>query len=263
MLVDTHCHFNSLPRDKLEVIAASLTSDYCFVDASIDPESAQASLALSRRYDFIYTALGFHPLAGQNFFPRLLPEYAELIAQNKRIVAIGEIGLDYTAEVSLAEQEQIFDLFVGLAEKKDLPVIIHNRLHPLPENGADDLRVLDILDRRNFNYRKAVFHCFSYSTNFLSEILKRGGFVSFSLNILRNKEVILSSLKACPLESLLLETDSPYMKIKNEPSTPLNIRQVYSRAAEIKNIAAADLEDKIFDNIRKLFGIFVGKPPVF
>ncbi|HIE36518.1 MAG TPA: hypothetical protein EYP89_04710, partial [Candidatus Omnitrophica bacterium] len=104
-------------------------------------------------------------------------------------------------------------------------------------------------------YEKIVFHCFSYSTSVLKKITEKKGYVSFSLNILRKKEEIITSLKNCPLECLLLETDSPYMKIGNRDSFPYDIKEVYSFVADLKSIEKKELEEKIFYNTKRLFNI--------
>ena len=98
-----------------------------------------------------------------------------------------------------------------------------------------------------------VFHCFSYDQDFLAKIIERGGFISFSLNILRKREEISKSLKSCPIEKLLLETDSPYMRVAGKPSTPLDIDKTYKRAAEIRGISKEELESAVSSNIGELF----------
>jgi len=245
MLIDSHCHLNSLSKIAREDVISSSKSNYCFIDSSIDLNSAKASLAISSKYNFVYSALGFHPFSGKSFSPTVVRDYEKLIRDNKKIVAIGEIGLDYKADFPVQAQEDILSAFIELAKSKGLPVMIHNRWQ--------DTKILDILDKFYSNYRKVVFHCFSHSQDFLAKIIEREGFVSFSLNILRKKEEILESLGKCPIEKLLLETDSPYMRVDNKPSTPLDIDKTYARAAEIKGISREELEGAISLNIRELF----------
>lgn len=244
-LVDSHCHFNSLSEEIREEVVSSCGGNYIFIDSSIDTKSSLESVALSERHDFIYTSLGFHPFCGAEFSGKVIDEYERLIKENKKIVAVGEIGLDYKAEISLEEQESILCDFISLAKRENLTVVIHNRL--------DTFKVLEVLDKYFSTYQKVVFHCFSYSEEFLKEILQRGGFVSFSLNILREKKSIISSLNKCPLENLLLETDSPYMRIKNEPSTPLDVEKVYSFAAAAKGLEEEQLKKIVLSNAKRAF----------
>ena len=244
MLIDSHCHLNSLSKIIREDVISSSNSNYCFIDSSIDLNSSKASLEISSKYDFVYSALGFHPFSAKSFCPTVVRDYEKLI-DNKRVVAIGEIGLDYKAGASAQAQEDILIAFIELAKGKNLPVMIHNRW--------PDTKILDILDKFYSSYRKVIFHCFSYNQDFLAKIIEREGFVSFSLNILRKKAEILQSLKNCPLDKLILETDSPYMRVGGKPSTPLDIDKTYTLAAEIKGISKKELEREVFSNIRELF----------
>ena len=247
MLIDTHCHFNSLAAGIREKLFSCCWDNHCFIDSSIDKESSLISISFSKQYDFIYTSLGFHPFCAEKFSSETPTEYERLIDANKKIISIGEIGLDYKADTALKKQENVLVSFIQLAKKKNLPVVIHNRLNTL--------MVLDVLDQFYKTYESIVFHCFSYSQDFLEKIIERGGFVSFSLNILRKNDDILSSLKKCPLENILLETDSPYMKIKNNSSTPLDIDKVYSHAAFIKDIEQKEMENIVFSNAKRVFSL--------
>ena len=245
MLVDSHCHLNSLSERRIKAVIDEYKDNYILIDSSIDFESSCASISLSRKFDFIYTALGFHPFSGDRFTDSILGDYQNLITENHKVVAIGEVGLDYKADISIDKQQSILEKFLDLAKKNTLPVFIHNRLK--------DERILDILNSFFPNYERIVFHCFSYSTQFLNKIIAKQGNVSFSLNILRKNKKIISSLKNCPIKNMLLETDSPYMKIDNVCSSPLDIDQVYSFASLRRGIDKSDLELKVFNNIKKLF----------
>ena len=245
MLIDSHCHLNSLPKIAREDVISSSKGNYCFIDSSIDLDSSKVSLEISSKYDFVYSALGFHPFSGKSFSSTVVRDYEKLIDNNKRIVAIGEIGLDYKADSSAQAQEDILAAFIELAKVKGLPVMIHNRWQ--------DTKILDILDKFYSSYKTVVFHCFSYNQDFLAKIIARGGFVSFSLNILRKKTEIVQSLESCPLDKLILETDSPYMRVAGKPSTPLDIDKTYKVAAEIKGISKEELESAVSLNIKELF----------
>ena len=245
MLIDSHCHLNCLSKIAREDVISSSKSSYCFIDSSIDLNSSKVSLEISSKYDFVYSALGFHPFSGKSFSPTVVRDYEKLIDNNKKVVAIGEIGLDYKADFSAQLQEDILAAFVELAKVKGLPVMIHNRWQ--------DTKILDILDKFYSSYKTVVFHCFSYNQDFLAKIIARGGFVSFSLNILRKKTEIVQSLESCPLDKLILETDSPYMRVAGKPSTPLDIDKTYKVAAEIKGISKEELESAVSLNIKELF----------
>jgi len=245
MLIDSHCHLNSLSKITREDVISSCDKNYCFIDSSIDLNSTKISLELSSKYDFIYSALGFHPFSGKSFTPAVVTEYSKLIDEEKKVVAIGEIGLDDKADIPPQLQEEILTFFIELAKSKDLPVVIHNR--------RQDAKILDILDKFYSSYEKVVFHCFSYNQDFLAKIIRRKGFISFSLNILKKKECLIQSLESCPLDKLFLETDSPYMRVGGKPSTPLDIGRVYSHAASIKGIEEEKLKSIVFSNAERVF----------
>lgn len=249
MLIDSHCHLNALGKTAREEVIASCrdTGRFVLIDSSIDMSTSLASVALSQHYDFVYTSLGFHPFSADAFSQEVNDTYEALIRENKKIVAIGEIGLDYKAEVLTQKQEEVFASCIRLAKRTGLAVVIHNRF--------DNPRILDILDCFYSSFERIVFHCFSYGPDMLSRILKKGGYVSFSLNILRTNERILSSLKSCPLNRLLLESDSPYMKINDALSTPLDVERVYDRAAAHKGLERQMLEKQVALNAQKVFSL--------
>jgi len=219
--------------------------DYLFIDSSINYHDTLASLPLAQKYPFIYLTIGFHPFCAKEFCKDVLAQYEKLARDNSKIIGIGEIGLDYKADISQREQEEILSSFLVLADQCHLPVLIHNRF-PSP-------RILDILDGIFKSYENIVFHCFSYSRDLLNKILSKGGFVSFSLNILRKKDELLDSFASCPLENIFLETDSPYMKINGRISSPLDIREVYAFAAAFKGIEEKRLQEAILANAKKVF----------
>lgn len=247
MLIDSHCHINALDKDKRDAVLAGSSNQYIFIDSSIDLENSRLSLELSGNHENIYSALGFHPFCTKEYGSSTIDEYQTLISSNKKIVAIGEIGLDFKADSSPLEQEKVFKEFIKLACERDLPIMIHNR--------TKSTRILDVIDDFYSSYGKVIFHCFSYSTGFLDRIIEKRGFVSFSLNILRKNADIIASLKRCPPENTLLETDSPYMRIDNRLSTPLDIKEVYSLAARVKDIEQSKLEEIVYLNAKKVFNI--------
>ncbi|MDD4954434.1 MAG: TatD family hydrolase [Candidatus Omnitrophica bacterium] len=245
MFIDAHCHFNSLAGEKIDNISSSCSNGYIFIDSSINLGTTAISLQLSSKFPFIYSAIGFHPFSANEFTEATIAGYKKVLEENKKIVAIGEIGLDEFAETAPCKQEEIFCRFLGLAKEFNLPVIIHNRISkPV---------VFDILDKYFSSYEKIIFHCFSYSSDMLDKITAKGGYASFSLNILRKKKDIIESLKTVSLENMLLETDSPYMKINGQPSNPLDIKAVYAYAAEEKNLKIEEIENSVYSNAKKLF----------
>lgn len=262
MLVDSHCHFNSLKEEDFKTVISSCKENGLFIDSSIDLESSKKSISISRENNNIYSSLGFHPFYADKFKAATIDEYQDMISKNKKIVAIGEIGLDYKSKVVWEKQRYVFIKFLKLARKNNLPVSIHTRIDPkiaalpLKQQGHHGFsEIFDILDEEFFSceYSNIIFHCFSYSKNLLEYIVGRGGYISFSLNVLRNNKNILEALTHCPMENILLETDSPYMRVEGKNSTPKDIEKVYDFVLSFKGITLEQLKEKVLENTKKIF----------
>ncbi|MBD3246258.1 MAG: hypothetical protein GF333_04535 [Candidatus Omnitrophica bacterium] len=251
MLIDAHCHLTSLSQDDLNRVAARLSSEFLCVNSSIDLATTEKSTALAGQNPYVYAAVGFHPFRAGTYTGSTISSYRELISRFRgRVVAIGEIGIDYKADASREDQEHVFFEFLRLARECALPVMIHSRVD-LTQEPEDT--VLETIDRVFSDYREVVFHCYSYSPALLARITDKGGTASFSLNILRQKKRIIESLRQCPLSQILLETDSPYMRLRGAATTPLDLEAVYVFAAECKGVALADLQTQVAANAARLF----------
>jgi len=250
MLIDAHCHINSLSEIQKEELVAKSESGYIFIDISIDFESAVQSIALSQECNNIYTSLGFHPINGGKFCNEVVEKYISFIKDNKKVVALGEVGLDYKSTLGFKDQEGLLLKFTQLSREYNLPLIIHNRW----QNNL----IFDILNKHFSSFRNIIFHCFSQDKEFLSKVVERRGYASFSLNILRNQKKIIESLQMVPLDNLLLETDSPYMKINGRYSSPLDIERVYHFVAKTKKLTFPKLSKIICFNTERVFGIKIG-----
>lgn len=247
MLVDAHCHLNSLPPAELAFLSEA-AGEYVFIDASVDLDSFNKSLALSGNFPFIRSCAGFHPFSiNSGYNDRTIEEYEDIFNREGDPVAIGEVGLDCKALKDVEYQTEVLIRFIRLARDRGLPLVIHNRM--------DSDRILSVLDGYFDDYSNIVFHCFSQGPELLEKVVDKKGYVSFSLNILRNNKLVTRSLKEVPLKNLLLETDSPYMRIKGNNSSPLDIVKVYEQAAGVKNIDFIELRDQVFSNAKELFGL--------
>jgi len=249
MLVDCHCHINSLAKDAQTTITEADTGMFTFLDVGIDTETTLASCALSVRHAHIYTACGIHPFHAKDFSRTTIEEYRQIIRTHKKIIGIGEVGLDEKTDIPLFSQKEVFSAFLKLAIEEDKTLILHLRIP-----GREHL-LLQILDEHLSSYERCVFHCFSQGPRYLEKVIERGAFVSFSLNVLRKNKRIAESLEQCPLEQMLLETDSPYMKIRDRQSSPLDIPEVYSHVSEVKGIMPQDLESQVYNNFLTAFNL--------
>jgi len=252
MIIDTHAHYDDPVFDKdRDVLLRSLFSGgtESVINAGASMESSRKGLELSRRYPFVYCALGVHPnetisLTGEDM------NWITGNAADKKVVAIGEIGLDYHFEDPVRSiQKAWFARQIAVARKAKLPVIVHSR------DAAQD--TLDVIKAENAKEAGGVIHCFSYGKELAEEYLKMGfyigigGVVTFK-NAKRMKEVV----SFAPLTSLLLETDCPYLS--PEPNrgmrnSSLNLPYVVKAIAEIKNISEQEVTEVTHDNALRCF----------
>ncbi|MCX5703186.1 MAG: TatD family hydrolase, partial [Candidatus Omnitrophica bacterium] len=193
--------------------------------------------------------VGLHPHEADSFNKQIRSSLEDL-AKKDKVVAIGEIGLDYYKNYSKAEnQRPVFISLIELAKDLGLPVVIHNR-----QAQADTLKILkDALPL------KAVVHCFSGDEVFLKECLDLGFFVSFTCNITYHKAAGLRSLvKSTPLERLFLETDAPFLPpegfrgLRNEPA---HVKYLAKEVAAIKELALEEVERVTTNNAKTFFAI--------
>lgn len=256
-MIDTHCHlfFDNLYNNLDEIIAKSQEAGVKYIICpSTNLETARKSLEIAERYDIVYAAVGIHPHDTSDFSDYHLRELNEMI-KHKKVVAVGEIGLDYYYDYSPKEkQKAAFREQLILARENNLPVIIHNR-----ESGAD---VLDILNSVE-NHPIAQFHCFSEDLNYARKVIAERSFISFTGNITYPKaEGLRNVLKNIELEDILLETDSPFMApvpFRSKTNTPEYLKIIVEKIAEIKNCSIEEVIRTTAANVFRLFGI--GKKP--
>lgn len=253
MLIDSHCHLNHYSNNKDEFCLLS-EKEWRLVDVSPNPDDFSLSLDLSNTYAHIYSVIGVHPFYYSKMLnARILDDIKSIVANHHKVVGIGEVGIDYKADISLDKQLVVFSDFVKLAYELDKPLVLHLRVKDL-----DNLiHIRNILDRFfGENYRHVVLHCFSFSSDILREFIDRNAFISFSLNILRGNKKIIDSLLACPCEKLLLETDSPYMKVGSRASTVFDIKLMYDFVAKLKKVNNIDeLKKIVLVNFKEAFGV--------
>lgn len=250
MLVDTHCHldFPEFDNDRSEVIFRATENDiWRMVNIGSSLEGSIKSVELAGLYDSVYAAVGFHPHEADNFNENTETTIRNL-AQGNKVVAIGEIGLDYYKNYSQGEnQRSCFIALLELAKDLNLPVVIHNR-----QAEEDALKILgDLAPLR------AVVHCFSGSPDFLRECLRMGFLISFTCNITYKKAQNLRDLlKSIPLERIMLETDSPFLSpegLRGQRNEPSNVRFVASEIARIKEESLEEVCRVTTENAKEFF----------
>lgn len=252
MYFDTHAHYDDRAFDPdREALLKSLPEKgvKLVVLPGCDVQSSRHALEIAERYDYIYAAVGIHPgeLAG---FKSGDIDIIRKLAAHEKCVAIGEIGLDYYWDDSRkAEQKELFINQLELALELDLPVIIHDR-----EAHGDSMEIL-------FRYPelRGVLHCFSGSREMAQEILKRGWYLGFDGPVTyKNAKKALEVLEICPMDRLLIETDSPYLSpvpMRGKRNDSSNLRFVVEKIAQIKNCAAEEIARISAENGKRLFDL--------
>ena len=238
-MIDTHTHINMIEGiSSDEVLQNALESGINkIIVPSANPKDFSVILELVKKYENVYGMLGVHPSDAKDWNDNLIEEIKNL-AKNKKIVAIGEVGLDYYWDKSFNDlQKEIFIKQIKLANELNLPIDVHDR-----EAHKD---TFDILKEHNKG-SKVVMHCFSGSVEFARECIKEGwylgigGVVTFK-NAVKMKEVV----QAVPLEHILLETDAPYLTpvpFRGKENQPAYVKFV---AEEIAKLKRTDLIDVI------------------
>ena len=252
-LVDTHCHldFPDYKDDLDEVIKRAVSSG---IERMIVPgtsiESSRKAFELSGKYKEVFAACGIHPHEADKVRDEDILELREIATLDGKMVAIGEIGLDYYKGYSGKEnQKKLFSKCLELARELDLPVIIHSR------NAEED--ILKFLRNGSFNILRGVFHCFSGDEKFLKEVLSLDFFISFAGNITFEKALDLRSVaKKVPLEKLLLETDSPYITPvpkRGQRNEPCNVRLLLETYSKIYGLSEEEIAEETTKNADRLF----------
>lgn len=253
MLADSHAHIDDerFDADRDEVVARALAAGVSLiVNIGADMASSARSVALAEKYPGIYAAVGMHPHDSQDMKET---DYRQLEqwANHPKVVAIGEIGLDYHYDLSPRPvQKEVFLRQLDVARKTGKPFIIHER-----EAHAD---MLDII-RYAARGLNGVFHCFSGSVETAREYLKMGFYISVAGPVTFPKSVKTKEVaKAVPLDRLLVETDSPYLTpqpFRGKRNEPAYVRLVAEEIANLRDISLAELAEATTANVRRLFNI--------
>ena len=250
-IFDSHAHYTdkAFNDDRENMLGSLKESGICgVINCGADLESSQESLALSKEYDYIYFACGIHPEEVDNL-PENYIDILRRMAQDKKCVAIGEIGLDYYwLQDNKDLQKKVFEEQILLAKELDLPIIVHDR-----EAHEDTLNILK-------KYKpKGVLHCFSGSVETAKEVLKLGMYIGLGGAVtFKNAKKPVEVAEMLPLDRLLLETDCPYMApvpMRGKRNNSAYIQYVAEKIGEIKGIEPQEITDKATDNVKKLFGI--------
>lgn len=252
MIFDTHAHYDdkAFDSDREELLNFMHESGVLgIVNASADINSSLSSVKLSEKYPYVFAAVGVHPENLDDLSEDYTETLKKLATEHKKVVAIGEIGLDYHFRSDNKEKQiEVFENQVKLANLLDLPVIVHDR-----EAHKD---TFDILKKHN---PKGIVHCFSGSVEMAKEIIKLGmklgigGVLTF-----KNAKTVVEVARQIPLKHLVLETDAPYLApvpFRGKRCNSSYIKYVAEKIAEIKNISAEEVYKETFENALEVYNI--------
>jgi len=250
MLIDSHTHldFPEFDTDRELVIASAKSAGVeKFLNPGCNLATSRKAVELANQFPEIYAGVGIHPHDASEVTAEALAEL-EKLAANPKVVAIGEIGLDYFRMRNSKEiQIAAFENQLALAEKIGKPVIIHSR-----EADADIFKCLD-----KFSKLRGVFHCFGGDYVFAQEVLSRGFYIGVTAIVTYpNAKNIHEVAQKIPLDRLLIETDSPFLapQIKRgKRCNPADVMEVAERIAQLKNISLAEIVGETTKNTKQLF----------
>jgi TatD DNase family protein len=269
-LVDTHCHldFPEFDSDREEAInrAKAAGIEY-IINVASSLDGSKKSVALANKYGCVYASVGIHPHDAKELNESSFSEIRAL-AKDKKVVAIGEIGLDYYRNLSPAGlQQATFKKFLQLAEETGLPLIIHCRdaredLSAGAEGKSASAKadLLKILKKEMAVPVKGVVHCFPADEELLNNVLDLGMYVSFTCNLTFKNAVKLREMVRAlvPMDRILVETDAPYLApegIRGKRNEPAYMIKVVEQIAELKGLTPRDVARVTTLNCARLFGI--------
>lgn len=249
-IFDAHAHYDDkwFDEDRDDLLSSMPGNGVCgIVNASVDLTTARTAIAYAEKYDFMYACAGIHPENLEGLQDDYLEQLAELY-KHPKVLAIGEIGLDYHWDIPRDVQNRVFEEQLQLAKDLDAPVVIHDR-----EAHGD---VMELLRK----YRpKGLMHCFSGSVEMLKEVMKLGMYISLGGTVtFKNARVPVEVAAAVPLDRLLLETDAPYLSpvpFRGKRNDSTRIAHTALRIAEIRRMDAQELIDITTENAKRLYGI--------
>ena len=250
---DTHSHYNDekFDADREYLIKATFEAGTTkFVCAGYDTISSQKAVKMANKHEFIYAICGISPNDLDGFNENNL-ELIKNMANDKKCVAIGEIGLDYYWDKENKEkQKELFIKQIKIANELDLPIVIHSR------DAVQD--TIDIL-KENRVEKKGIFHCCQLNKYLVDEGLKLGYYISFAGPItFKNSKNAEEIINIVPMDKILIETDSPYLApepLRGTRNNSINVKYVAEKIAKIKNISLEDVARITYENALKVFNI--------
>ena len=254
MLFDTHAHMNdpAFDEDRESVLLGLREKGVAYMmNVGCCRDSSRDCVAMAEKYPFVYASVGTHPDAADEVNEEVLEEFRKLAAHPK-VLAIGEIGLDYYYETIPREvQQKAFRMQMALAKELSMPVIVHER------NAHDDgMRIV-----KEYRGVTGVFHCYSGSAEMARQLVDMGWYIGFTgVLTFKNARKAVETAERIPLERIVLETDCPFMApepFRGKRNDPGYLYRMAERLAEIRGISVEEVHEITTQNAKQLYRLDV------
>ena len=250
-LLDSHAHYNDekFDDDRDTIIKEAYNSGITtIINAGYSLESSKKAIEIANQYKFMYATVGVSPNDIEDLKGNYIEDIEEL-AKSYKVVAIGEIGLDYYWNKENKEkQKEIFMKQIKLANKLDLPIVIHTR-----EAVMDTIDILKKIECK----KRGVFHCCPLNRELVKEALKLGFYISFAGPVtFKNSKNATEIVNLVPIERILIETDSPYLSpepVRGTRNDSRNVKYIAEKIADIKGLTVEEIAKQTYKNAEKIF----------
>ena len=254
MLFDTHVHLNvaHFDDDREEVLARAKQAGVAYmVVVGFDHQTIPKAIALAEQYDYIYAAVGWHPVDAIDMTDKELA-WLEELSTHPKVVALGEMGLDYHWDKSPKEvQKQVFRQQIKLAKRVGMPIIIHNR------EATED--IIAILKQERAEEVGGIMHCYNDSVDYVEDCLRMNFYISLGGPVtFKNAPLPKEVAKYVPADRLLIETDCPFLAPhpnRGKRNEPAYVRLVAEQIADLRQIGYDTLSKQTTENAKRLFRI--------
>lgn len=247
-IFETHAHldFPQFDKDREQLIKKCFNKNIEYIlNIGVDEKTCNASIKLAEKYDRIYAAVGFHPHDATDFNA----EFIRRKAQHPKVIAIGEIGLDYYRNLSPKDiQKKVFDEQIKIAIELDMSIIVHDR------DAHEDC--YEILSRNKA--KNVVFHCFSGDEVFAQKVMEKGWFISFTGTVTYKNSNMENTIRLVPDDKFFIETDSPYLSPhpqRGKRNSPLNLQYVIEKISEIRGTTPNKIAELSYNNACNFFNL--------
>lgn len=251
---DAHAHYDDskYDEDREQIIPEVLNSGItCIVSAGYSLQGSKNSLELANKYSFIYSTIGISPNDLTKKWEKDLEEIEKILNENLkkgRIVAIGEIGLDYHYDTDREIQKKAFKRQIEIANKYNLPIVIHTR-----DAVMDTLGII----KENAVNKKGIFHCCPHNRELVKEALKLGYYISFGGTVtFKNSKNAEEIVKMVPMDRFVTETDCPYLApepVRGTRNDSRNLKYIVKKIANFKETTEEEIAENAYQNAKKIY----------